>query len=96
MYNRGSSTIENKANWYVNRYRQLNQFAGTRAEEEETEEEDGENRGLADLPLAMFSSYFVSVSRYRNTQGSQSATLYLKGLQMQCSGGCKLFVHMAA
>ena len=47
----------------------------TEEEEEEEEEEDGENRGLADfriaIPLAMVSSYFVSVFRQRNTRGSQ-------------------------
>ena len=50
VYNKGSSTIENKADWCVNRYLRSNQFVGRRVEEEEeTEEEDGENHGLTDF-----------------------------------------------
>ena len=40
VYNKGSSTIENKGDWCVNRYLYSNQFAGRRVEEEETEEEN--------------------------------------------------------
>ena len=45
-------------------------FLLLKEEEKEEEREDEENRGLADfrvITLAMFSSYFVSVSRYRST-----------------------------
>ena len=59
IYNKGSSMIENKTNWCVNRYLQSNQFTGRRVKEEE-ETEDGENRGLY-ITLGMFSSYLVSV-----------------------------------
>ena len=46
FYNKGSSMIENKADWWVNHYLQSNQFASRRVEEEETSEEDGENHIL--------------------------------------------------
>ena len=53
VYNKGSSTNENKVNWCVNR----SHFAGRRVkegeeeEEEEVAEEDGENRGLTDFRI---------------------------------------------
>ena len=46
VYNKGSSTIENRC---VNRYLQSNQFASKHIEVvEEEETEDGENRRLTD------------------------------------------------
>ena len=40
---------------------------GRLIKEEEEEEEERENRRFPYITLAMFSSYFVSVFRYRNT-----------------------------
>ena len=55
--------------WYVNRYLQLS-VGVLKKQKRKMERFDR----FPYVMLAMFSSYFVSVSRYRKTQGSQSAT----------------------
>ena len=64
-------TSENKANWCINRYLQTTSLSVSMLKKKM--EKIGR---FPYIPLAMFSSYFVSVSWYKNTRGSQLA-MYL-------------------
>ena len=72
-------------------------FVGGGVEEEEIEKErgNGENRGLADFRIYITLAMQLCGCFYVQKQ-SRIVVRYLKNLQIQHLGGCKLFVSMAA